>query len=651
MTKLWILFFATILISCSKDDVNVGLTLDNMLHDFPTFHPRLPDYNFKKLSENIPYNTSPSSTYSKKTRCKLNSKRFSGGVNKSILDIKFSPKRTCFSVEESSSSQIEISCVGKPIKIPKVNGAAKFSIGLNHICVASDSELNCSGDINLSQYLEPDALVESSHNYLCYTEDHQIYCMGRAKNKSLLSPPKTINPQKLVLGKSHACVLDKIDEMRNIVKCWGSNAHGEIEFTNYLNNPQDISVGKDFSCAIDRDKEGARKVFCFGKKKGPQTIVPTLNHPISITSSKDFTCAQDATSPFYDEYRLKCWGELGDMAGIGNFKATRFIKAGSYGLCLETDTGTKCLGPNYFGEVSTPRMLSKLFISDKSIVKKSCDEEVPLKHALSTGRSDACAILKDEIFCWGESPISTQIPELDTPIQIVTGENHRCALHREGIKCWGENYYGQLNVPSIKRPIEIGRSAGNHTCALMLNGKITCWGDDSFGQISRMPKLSYPVKKIMTGGAYSCVLDQSGLSCWGGNSYVPYMKDPIDLAPTKNNACALTKDEIICWDFFMNMVSIREKLIAPKWITSDRSEVCVMDQSTLKCFKENFFFGMTEIGQIKKDFRIYQPVSGDSNVFCGIEEKSDTIVCEGAPESRGFGTPRLKYTKFGFKKY
>ena len=129
---------------------------------------------------------------------------------------------------------------------------------------------------------------------------------------------------------------------------------------------------------------------------------------------------------------------------------------------------------------------------------------------------------------------------------VVTG-NHTCALTIAGtVKCWGANFFGELGDNSTTErltPVDVisgpslpvlsgvsAISAGlNHTCALVNSG-VKCWGANSFGQLGdgsvtqRLTPvdvigLTSGVAAIAAGGIHTCALTVlGGVKCWGDNA-------------------------------------------------------------------------------------------------------------------------------------
>ncbi len=91
-------------------------------------------------------------------------------------------------------------------------------------------------------------------------------------------------------------------------------------------------------------------------------------------------------------------------------------------------------------------------------------------------------------------------------VSVVAGADHTCALLMDGrVKCWGRNQSGQLGLGDTHArggpPLQMGDAlsfvdlgssgqratqlaAGrNHTCALLTDGQVKCWGDNYGGQL------------------------------------------------------------------------------------------------------------------------------------------------------------------------
>ena len=145
---------------------------------------------------------------------------------------------------------------------------------------------------------------------------------------------------------------------------------------------------------------------------------------------------------------------------------------------------------------------------------------------------------------------------IKTATAILAGYHHACAIIWDEVQCWGSNSFGQLGnravsvgpsitsmlpVPvnnlasgifSISTSGGVNGSGGATACALIGGGTAMCWGLKSKGQVgdSTTTYRSTPVAVVSTllgtavtsisvGALTSCGLGSGNtLFCWGGNS-------------------------------------------------------------------------------------------------------------------------------------
>jgi alpha-tubulin suppressor-like RCC1 family protein len=178
--------------------------------------------------------------------------------------------------------------------------------------------------------------------------------------------------------------------------------------------------------------------------------------------------------------------------------------------------------------------------------------------SLRTSFAHSCAVdALGALRCWGASffgelglgNITTSVPTptvVTLPAQaaaVALGAYHTCALLVDGrVSCWGKNDYkqvgGALNEePSPQLVTAVGSDAVRiiagyyHSCALMKDGALKCWGGNYNGQLgSALPATSSatpltvsglppaPIASVCAGSSHTCVLTTGGaVACWGWN--------------------------------------------------------------------------------------------------------------------------------------
>ena len=88
--------------------------------------------------------------------------------------------------------------------------------------------------------------------------------LGFRSSESDQGSPGTQHLRAIAAGNSTTCVLD--DEG---VKCWGSNASGEITVPAGIKNPSEVTAHGFNTCVLDDDG-----VKCWGNNSYGQTVMP-----------------------------------------------------------------------------------------------------------------------------------------------------------------------------------------------------------------------------------------------------------------------------------------------------------------------------------------------------------------------------------------
>lgn len=238
------------------------------------------------------------------------------------------------------------------------------------------------------------------------------------------------------------------------------------------------------------------------------------------------------------------------------------------------------------------------------------------KIALSTSGGQGCAIEGGTVNCWGLE-IEADLQQLVNPKDVVFGYGHACALDEFGVTCWGENIWQQAEVPELSDPTYIYAS-DSASCAIDDEGGI-CWG---FGGIRRhtlpnpiavttlcamntseiacseqslymTPTINQPRQLAVNEFAseFGCVLDADGVKCWGSNHYgqteVPPLSNPVQIAVGISHACALDDTGVVCWGDNSRGQSTTPPLFNPKEVSARSYSTCAIDDRGLICWGES----------------------------------------------------------------
>ena len=237
-----------------------------------------------------------------------------------------------------------------------------------------------------------------------------------------------------------------------------------------------------------------------------------------------------------------------DTAAYANNVAR--ISAGGGHSCAVVNGGVQCWGFNGNGQLGNGGTASKM-IPVQAIAPGSG------AIAVSAGDSHTCAVVKGGVKCWGNnangklgnnSTVQSTVPviaiaEGSRATVVTAGFSHSCAVVDEGVQCWGSNANGELGtsdtVPSLI-PVQVipamsglhpAVAAGNAFTCVVRNGGVQCWGINNAGQLgdgSVMAQNTNPAQTILpgsgvtsvsAGSGHACALRSGGVQCWGYNYY------------------------------------------------------------------------------------------------------------------------------------
>jgi alpha-tubulin suppressor-like RCC1 family protein len=286
--------------------------------------------------------------------------------------------------------------------------------------------------------------------------------------------------------------------------CWGSNRYGQLARV--------VDGGADLTPRPD-----------------PQPI-PGLSGVVDLRCGGGHACAL-----LGDGGGVSCWGfnALDQLAradagafswtpGLAELTApsgAAQIATGQFHSCaLLADATVWCWGENQHGQLG--RLL------DGGMQDGHPSPVTGLSNAaqVTAGNFHTCAVLKEGLLlCWGQndhgqtgrgpggaadepSPALVALPAGAKVAQASAGLLHTCAVLTDGsVWCWGANQAGQLglggnvdggdagfNPTDVLLPAQVQGLPGpamavgagyEHTCALLVGGRVMCWGSNQFGEL------------------------------------------------------------------------------------------------------------------------------------------------------------------------
>jgi large repetitive protein len=313
------------------------------------------------------------------------------------------------------------------------------------------------------------------------------------------------------------------------VKCWGSNANGQLGdgTSNNSSTPVDVS----------------------GLASGVTALSVGTRSACAVTTSGGLTC-----------WGLNTYGQLGNgttdssatpvnVTGLASGVGSVAVGAGH--ACALATTGVKCWGYNGYGQLGNTTTIDSLTPVDVTGLASGISN-------LTAGNNHTCAITTTGgVKCWGYNSYGQlgdgTTASSTTPVGVIGltsgvtnltgGANHTCAITgSHDVVCWGNNPYGQLGNGQVSMALSAltptGLASGitaaaagyNHTCALTSSGGVECWGENVSGALGngtttststavQVSGLSSGVSEVTTGGGASCALTSGGgVKCWGNNS-------------------------------------------------------------------------------------------------------------------------------------
>lgn len=339
------------------------------------------------------------------------------------------------------------------------------------------------------------------------------------------------------------------------VYCWGNNSLGQLGNTTAggtmpvpvqgLSGATTLATGGDHACAVLVDGT----LWCWGsfgipeEQDGgpPDTMVPVqmqgITTPKAIATGGSIACAVLADGT------VRCWGYAnGSLLGDGSMNssvvpvevsgitdATGISVGGTQACVLRSGGSVRCWGANEDGQLGDGTTNTQATPVDV--------EGLTNVVSLAAGEYHTCALVTGgAVKCWGRndsgqlgigssdgpdtcfrscSLAPVTVPGLSGVVALSAGYDITCAVLGGGdVQCWGRNPWGQLGNgsslgpetcasldPCAASPTAVSISstvavaAGDHSCAILIDGGVQCWGSDQWGE------LGYSVGLATCGGS------------------------------------------------------------------------------------------------------------------------------------------------------
>ncbi len=452
--------------------------------------------------------------------------------------------------------------------------------------------------------------------------------------------PEGVEPQEIVVGGDHACVLTTAQT----VWCWGGNRNLALGRETGINTMGCVAPA-------DRCLDGFECDPCPG-------FVNDLHDVTELVSGSRHSCAIDAGV-------VVCWGDnssgqLG-VAGpeprrvfveVDRFRAEgiaiQLLAAGDGHTCGRSDGQVYCWGANGNGQLGGECQIP--IVTEPILIPGSSNTgTLALGASFSCGTYDPGGQGFNQLWCWGENALGQlgdggvegnctpvdgfpvgfgaagpgRTPLTDV-LQYDVGAGHACALLDDRrLMCWGDNEAGQLGqaIPLFRDlPVEVvdlddasDAAVGiAHTCALNPSGELFCWGNNALGRLGLPGTVvtNRPLRavegilgeRVASGDEHTCMATLTGdVHCWGSN-FSGALGDPrVD---------------------FLEVPELDPVVAGVRGLFSGPRHVCAtLDDATLRCWGDN------EFGQIG--------VEGADVCPNGQPCVTAPVVVEGVQEVRG----------------
>lgn len=256
-------------------------------------------------------------------------------------------------------------------------------------------------------------------------------------------------------GNDHTCAI-----ANNEVKCWGSNALGQLDIPEGISNPIMISSGSSHSCVLEDTG-----LICWGENNKPALKQPPQNliGVKELKSGAGFSCV-------IDDKGLHCWGQSNVVSAEIDLVDPHSLTAEHTDACVIDEGNVKCWGASssiipHFEPIASSITIG--FDASNCITKldevicfeaggsridaNSTEIELLASSIIEFSRFGACALTEGSLSCWGSNFHGWRDIQniVEFPTALSIGLHHGCAIQGTEVICVGSNFNGEIEPPNI----------------------------------------------------------------------------------------------------------------------------------------------------------------------------------------------------------
>ena len=476
--------------------------------------------------------------------------------------------------------------VSVPVEVQGLGSeVADLALSGNRSCAALGDEVHCWGGFSAGpepalSWQAPETITALPEED-CAVTGSTVSCVNNTAQGSWASPrlahrvdglPRLplapAAPPRLTLGANNGCLIYNDDSTGNRLRCWGSNAFGQLGQSDFSPWPFAVEVQPGADAEVFNVGVGASHMcattpgglYCWGDNFFNQLGVDDLDESAApLLSSIPIEPGERVVSNFgynclwrpQTSEPLRCWGRV--LRGMLEFApengsvAQPFeipvpgilekVQTGRDHLCIIVDTEKPGREVYCLGDIQTSEDYAEIPTPERWALRQvetGLSEILDLQRAAFTH----CALGPDEVVCWGmdharpegsrgrkRPPTAVTLPEGFDPAEagfrFSVGGRHACASNANGeTQCIGLPLRFACNFAEATG--QIGGGSGLIGCTeeeFFLSDAERDWM-----KLAALP--SSPATALKSGDEYSCALKGGFVHCWGWSRGVPIERLP-----------------------------------------------------------------------------------------------------------------------------